>query len=137
MRPLTQSQPDRVGKALIVDDEPIVRRYISAVLRMSGFEVLEAAGAAQALVAFQASGSDVDLVITDIQMPEMNGCDLAQMLLATHPNLPILLISGSHAASPASLPFLQKPFTSASLLGALQAMLGARRIEAPGRQPSR
>ena len=112
--------------ALVVDDDPIVRRFISAVLRMSGFQVLEAPDATQALVVFQAGGSAVDLVITDVQMPGMNGCDLARKLLAAQPNLPILLVSGSHSESPASLPFLQKPFTPARLLHALQGMLTDR-----------
>jgi len=71
---------------------------------MSGFEVLEAADAIQAMAVFQADGSAVDLVITDVQMPEMNGCDLARILLATHPNLPILLVSGAQSEPPE--PFL-------------------------------
>src|SRR5207302_10372185 len=66
MSVLTQAQTDR-GKALVVDDDPIVRRFISAVLRMSGFQVLEANDAIQALVVFQAGGSAVNLVITDVK----------------------------------------------------------------------
>ena len=109
-----------------MDDDPMVRRFISTVLRMSGFEVLEAADAIEAMAVFQAGGSSVDLVITDVQMPEMNGYDLARMLLATHPNLPILLVSGADSEPPEPLPFLQKPFTPARLRDAVQEMLGAR-----------
>ena len=98
----------------------------SSVLRFSGFDVLEAPDAAQALLAFQASGSAVDLVITDFQMPGMNGCELAQMLLAARPSLPVLLVSGYHPESTASLPFLQKPFAPASLLAALHRILEDR-----------
>ena len=113
--------------ALVVDDDPIVRRFISAVLRMGGFQVLEAPDATQALVVFQAGGFAVDLVITDVQMPGMNGCDLARKLLAARPNLPILLVSGSHSESPASLPLLQKPFRPSRLLDALRSTLAERR----------
>jgi len=137
MSTLPQAQTDRLVKALVVDDDPIVRRFISSVLGLSGFKVLEAPNAAQALIAFQASGTGVDLVITDVRMPGMNGCDLARMLIAERPSLPVLLVSGAHSESTASFPFLQKPFTAASLLDALQCMLPGRRLVAPGRQPRR
>ena len=117
----------------MIDDDPIVRRFISSVLGASGFEVLEATDAKQALVAFYAVGSAVDLVITDIRMPGIDGCELARMLLATDRTLPILLVSGSHSESAASFPFLQKPFTSALLLHALREMLASQRV-LPGRQ---
>ena len=57
MNQLLQAQTDRVGKALVVDDDPIVRRFISSVLGFEGFEVLEAPDAAQALIAFQTGAS--------------------------------------------------------------------------------
>jgi CheY-like chemotaxis protein len=126
MSELQQSHADREGKALVVDDDPMVRRFISAVLRTSGFEVLEAADATEAMVVFQAGESSLDLVITDVEMPEMNGCELARMLLATHPHLPILLVSGAHSEPPEPFPFLQKPFTPDRLRDTLQKMLGAR-----------
>ena len=126
MNQLLQAQTDRVGKALVVDDDPIVRRFISSVLGFEGFEVLEAPDAAQALIAFQAGGCEVDFVITDIRMPGMNGCDLARMLLAERPGLPVLLVAGAHSESTASLPFLQKPFTAARLLDALRWILAGR-----------
>jgi len=122
MSTFTQAPTDRAGKALVVDDDPIVRRFIAAVLRGEGFEVVDAPDAEQALIAFEACGSIVDLVITDIKMPGMSGCELARLLLAAHPTLPILLVSGSYSESPASLPRLQKPFTPAGLLDALQCM---------------
>jgi two-component system, cell cycle response regulator CpdR len=118
-----QEQTKRQCRALVVDDDPAVRRFISSVLRITGFDVLEAPDAAEALVAFQASGCAVDLVITDCRMPGMNGCELARMLLAARPSLRVLLVSGSHPESTASLHFLQKPFAPASLLDALRRRL--------------
>ena len=93
---LTQAPTDRAGKVLVVDDDPIVRRFITAVLGGSGFEVIEAPDAEQALIAFESGGPAVD-VITDVKMPGMSGCELARMLVAAHPTLPILLVSGSHS----------------------------------------
>ena len=126
MSRLPQAETDRRGTALVVDDDPIVRRFISSVLALRGFEVLEAPDAAQALVAFQASGSAVDLVVTDFRMPGMNGCELARMLLVARPSLTVLLVSGSHPESAESLPFLQKPFAPAGLLDALRRILPDR-----------
>jgi len=94
MGKLLQARTDRAGKALVVDDDPIVRTFICSVLGFSGIDVLEAPDAAQALIAFQAGGCEVDFVITDIWMPGMNGCDLARMLLAGRPSLAVLLVSG-------------------------------------------
>src|SRR5258705_156549 len=108
---LTQAPTDRAGKVLVVDDDPIVRRFISTVLGGTGFEVIEAPDAEKALIAVEAGGFAVDLVITDVKMPGMDGCELARRLLGAHPTLAILLVSGSHSESPAGLPFLQKPFT--------------------------
>ncbi len=116
----TQALTDRAGKVLVVDDDPIVRGLITAVLGGTGFEVIEAPDAEQALIAFAAGGSAVDLVITDVKMPGMSGCELARMLLAAHPTLPILLVSGSRSESPTSLPLLQKPFTPSRLLDAIR-----------------
>jgi CheY-like chemotaxis protein len=89
--------------------------------------VIEAPDAEQALIAFEAGGPAVDLVITDVKMPGMSGCELARMVVAAHPTLPILLVSGSHSESPASLPLLQKPFTPSRLLDALRSTLAERR----------
>ena len=63
----------------------------------TGFEVIEAPDAEQALIAFESGGPAVDVVITDVKMPGMSGCELARMLVAVHPTLPILLVSGSHS----------------------------------------
>jgi len=67
----------------------------------------------------------VDLVITDVQMPEMNGATWPEYCSRRIQNLPILLVSGAQSEPPEPFPFLQKPFTPARLRDAVEKMLGA------------
>ena len=120
------------GKILVVDDDPIVRRFMSVVLSSRGFEVLEATNALEALLAFYAGGSAVDLVITDVQMLGLSGYDLARMLIGASPSLPVLLVSGSKSESAAEFPFLQKPFTSPVLLEAVRQIMAPARSHGAG-----
>ena len=115
------------GKILVVDDDPIVRRFMSVALSSRGFEVIEATNALEALLAFYAGGSAVDLVITDVQMLGISGYDLARMLIGASPSLPVLLVSGSKTESAAEFPFLQKPFTSPVLLEAVRQIMATGR----------
>ena len=105
----------------MVDDDPIVRTFICSVLGFSGIDVLEAPDAAQALIAFQTGASA--WVSSSLKF----GCRderlrSARMLLAERPSLAVLLVSGLHSESTARSPFLQKPFTAARLLDALDWM---------------
>jgi len=119
-----QSQTDR-PRILVVEDDPIVQRFICVVLQMSGHEALKAADAVEALIVFQEVA--VDAVVTDVRMPGMDGWHLARTLRSIRPDLPILVVSGSYFGGPGSLPVLQKPFTSARLLQVLQGLLVTRR----------
>ena len=86
----------RTGSAriLVVDDEPVVRRFATRVLKDEGFEVLEAADGAEALQLLHDRVPEVDAVLSDIVMPKLNGVELMQALATTRPLLPVLLMSG-------------------------------------------
>lgn len=96
---------------LIVEDEPLVREFAGVAISEAGFEVIEAADAAQALEILQ-TREDVGVLCTDIDMPgSMNGIQLAQIVHEKWPAIRLVLTSGR---PPASVPddgqFLPKPY---------------------------
>jgi DNA-binding NtrC family response regulator len=106
----------------VVDDEPVVRRFAARVLEAEGFLVSEAGDGADALRLLHEEVPDVDAVISDIVMPRLNGVELLQVLSTTHPQLPVLLMSGyAHTqlegmgiAPPCAI--LMKPFPAERLV---------------------
>jgi DNA-binding response OmpR family regulator len=116
---------------LVVDDQPEVRTMISIVLRMNGFEIVEAASAASALTLFEQA---FDLAIVDIFLHDTHGSDLIAALRAQAPDLPVVAISGmtvldfqSDATKLSDVVCLQKPFRPADLLRAIEAARGSCR----------
>jgi PAS domain S-box-containing protein len=114
---------------LLVEDEDSVRVVVSAVLRQQGYNVLEAATAPQAIEIFDQHRRDVDLLLTDVVMPEMNGPALAQRLVAMRPALRILFISGYVEMSATldvenpNVSFLAKPFQASTLASKVKKIL--------------
>jgi DNA-binding NtrC family response regulator len=119
---------------LVVDDEPIIRSQVAAILEDEGFRVSQAADAAQATELLVAS-SDLALVITDVRLPgAVDGAGLAKLLERYHPGLPILAISGGARPHEDEMPmrtaFLQKPFIAAELVGLVLALTARPRSSA-------
>jgi two-component system cell cycle sensor histidine kinase/response regulator CckA len=85
------------GVVVVVDDEEMVRRVIRAMLEGDGFEVLEAENGERALEVMTEHRAPVDLVISDINMPEMDGLDLVAFLRDAYPSLKALFVSGQGA----------------------------------------
>jgi PAS domain S-box-containing protein len=114
---------------LLVEDEDAVRAIVSAVLRRDGYHVLEAARPRVAMEIFSARGGDIDLLLTDVVMPDMNGPTLAQRLIGLRPELRVLFISGyaDMAAQPypgnENVGFLSKPFQASALTARVRQML--------------
>ena len=107
---------------LLVDDEAAILEIGTFILTQQGYTVLTAASPAKALVLSQEHPGSIDLLITDIIMPEMNGRELAARITAARPRLKILYISGYTAdiIAPdgeleAGMQFLEKPFSMKSL----------------------
>ena len=131
-----QPAPRRAGcgpTVLVVEDEDPVRSAIRRVLQTEGYAVLEAQNGAMALELLTASESEagVELVLTDLRMPVMDGRQLAAALARLRPRLPIIFMSGFTAqlmdmrlVSP-QLAFLAKPFRNEDLLATIRNQLGA------------
>ncbi len=99
------------GTVLLVDDEFLVRMSTADMLTELGYEVIETASAEQALEVV-AKAIPFDMLVTDQMMPGMKGVELAATIRSSHPNMPVLIISG-YAGSDGvdgSLPWLSKPF---------------------------
>ena len=79
---------------LVVDDERAVRRFAARVLEQNGFAVLQAEDGAEALEVLRGAGQFVDVVVSDIMMPRLNGAQLMRELAISHPHLPVILMSG-------------------------------------------
>jgi two-component system, cell cycle sensor histidine kinase and response regulator CckA len=127
----TSSQPPHV--VLVVDDEPGLRDLVCRTLEAEGFRTLEAAQGAEALELLEAAPDAVDLVVTDVVMPGMDGRELGRRLAQRWPDLPILYISAYDVndifrrGSPrSSAPFLQKPFPPAGLVTTVRDLIASR-----------
>jgi PAS domain S-box-containing protein len=114
-------------RTLLVDDDDLIREGVGALLEMSGHEVHLAAGGAEAIALLE-SGLEVDLVLLDMNMPEMTGSETLPRLLELRPDLHVLLCSGHRDEDMARLTALpnvlsiQKPFTLEELESKLAAL---------------
>jgi len=82
---------------LLVDDDQPVRRLVRICLQNVGFTILEASNGVQGLKEFELNITQVQLLLTDLSMPGMNGIELATRIRRQRPNLPVVFVSGSFA----------------------------------------
>jgi two-component system cell cycle sensor histidine kinase/response regulator CckA len=112
---------------LIVDDDPQILRLLRAMLGPHNVNVLSAPRPSDALKI--CTEEIVDLLISDVSMPEMDGNNLAERVLKLYPNISVLLISGAVKEAPVvkatagRVRFLKKPFFPAELVQLLRTML--------------
>lgn len=111
---MSLSPPKSARRILVVDDDPRTREAVVIFLKSLGYQV-ESTGDAQSGLEVVRSG--VELVITDIRMPEMDGIEFLQEIRAVHPGLPVILITGYpgpeaswDARQLEATAFLSKPF---------------------------
>jgi two-component system, cell cycle sensor histidine kinase and response regulator CckA len=133
--PGNAAAPPGAEAVLVVEDEAAVRALTCQVLKGLGYAVLEAANGEEALRACGPGGRRVDLLVTDVVMPGLGGRQLAERLLALHPGLRVLYLSGypddavvRHGILEQEVNFLQKPFSPAALAQKVREVL-----DAPGR----
>lgn len=114
---------------LIVDDDALLREYLTEVLQHAGYDTLAAGSSAQALRAVEERGLDVALVLLDIEMPGMSGLELAH-LLREGTTVPFMFLSASDdaetaraAADAGAVGYVVKPVDAARLLPAFEAAL--------------
>jgi CheY-like chemotaxis protein len=115
---------------LLVEDETAILSLIQTALDKLGYRVLAAATPAEAFHLAERHTGDIQLLITDVVMPEMNGCELAKKLLALYPNLKRLFMSGytadiiaPHGLLDEGVDFLPKPFSVNDLAEKVRAVL--------------
>lgn len=126
-----RAQPAAKETVLLVEDESDVRALLSYVLQGRGYTVLEAANGLEALQVIESQGERaIDLVVSDVVMPQMSGKVLRERLLAENPHLKVLLISGYTAdelvhqgISDMGIFLLHKPFTPDELVHKVQELL--------------
>ncbi|MBA3470847.1 MAG: response regulator [Herpetosiphonaceae bacterium] len=128
----TTSQTRASGTVLLVEDEAMVRELVAETLQRAGYTVIAAPNGAAALERY-AQQPSIDLLISDVVMPQMNGPELAERLIAQQPSLKVLFISGynemimtNHGIPTASTTLLQKPFTPNDLLQKVAEILSLK-----------
>lgn len=126
--PARISEPTKT--LLVVDDDPMVRDLETQVLRLQGYTVLEAEGAAEALRLAREAAA-IHLLITDFSMPEVDGLELARQIRAVHPQTPVLMVSGSlpllrgGSQDLERFDLLAKPFAFSELVHKVRTLLDA------------
>ena len=115
---------------LCVDDDPQFRTFYSLMFGSYGYEVLTSGNGRQALNLFHSHEQAIDAVISDYEMPEMNGAELAAELKRFNPMLPIIMVSGSQPVLEEALHFVdasvQKGSPIAMFLDQVEALLSRR-----------
>ncbi len=116
---------------LVVDDEPSVLALVRTMLWRAGYTVLEASGGEQALGVSSAHASPIQLLLTDVLMPDMNGYELAEKLKAARPEAKVLYMTGyrdkvlleSTGRPVSDAPLIRKPFTAHNLVAKIEEIL--------------
>jgi two-component system cell cycle sensor histidine kinase/response regulator CckA len=104
---------------LVAEDEMHVRTMIKTILHREGYEVLDAANGNEAVELSQTHRGPIDLLLTDVQMPHLDGVSAYQRIRAERTDIKVLFISGAHPESlklPEEASFLPKPFVTLDLL---------------------
>jgi DNA-binding response OmpR family regulator len=120
---------------LLVDDEELLRAGVQEMLEMAGYAVITAPNGQQAMACL--SDHRIDLVITDLVMPKMDGVDFVQQLRKVRPDVPVIVVSGStrnimqrygidSIQVPGADASLSKPFKGKDLISQIQELLESR-----------
>jgi two-component system cell cycle sensor histidine kinase/response regulator CckA len=136
--PVAAAAPRGLGETVVLaEDEDALRVLLGRVLAGSGYHVIAGRNGAEALEAVHARGGRVDVLLTDVVMPQMGGTELAATLAGEQPGVKVLFMTGHtddaallgrFAAGDAEI--IQKPFTSEALLTHLRRILGPARASA-------
>jgi PAS domain S-box-containing protein len=126
-RPLPQGGSETL---LLVEDEATVRDSVRRLLEWHGYRVLEAGNGTEALRIYESNPGGIDLVLTDLVMPEMGGHELVERLRASNPGLRVVFMSGyaeksleNNGSMPPGTGFVEKPFTVETLMRRLREVL--------------
>jgi len=113
---------------LVADDEVMIRNLVTLLLQESGYVVLSASDGQEGLELSRKYPGTIDLVVTDVDMPRLNGMDLRAHLLEERPGIKVIVMSGSDMSEiirqNINMPFLPKPFDGDALLARVKVILG-------------
>ncbi len=126
MEPQTETVDATSKQVLIAEDEPVVRLLLNRLLKIWGYRTLLASNGKQAMEVAQQHEGEIDLLLSDVTMPEMNGPELAAKLTERRPSLKVILMSGYSQAQVAlrrGWKFVQKPFKPATIKEAIEKSL--------------
>ena len=123
---------DTGRRVLLVDDEPMVRATLADALQDFGYTVLVAVDGTEALDMLMSRGAEIDVLVTDLSMPGIDGLELIRRAQSHRPGLPAVLLTGyaGHGAQLAigdsvrgAFSLLRKPVTTAQLADRIEALL--------------
>jgi CheY-like chemotaxis protein len=122
--------PDVAGKVvLLAEDETLVRRYVRHVLTKLGFQVMDAVDGEEALNISRRYPGRIDLLVTNVKMPRMEGIELAKRLQQERPDVKVIIISGHTSGRLSELAgrteFVEKPFLPDVLTAKIREVLQA------------
>ncbi|MBI5904409.1 MAG: response regulator [Deltaproteobacteria bacterium] len=131
--PASEEFPGGTETVLLVEDEEMVRELGARVLERLGYKVLMASGGAEAVAVAREFSGGIDLLLTDVVMPGMNGSELASQLILLHPDMKVLFTSGytenaivHHGVLDEGVSFIWKPYTPSSLAWKIRGVLNGR-----------
>jgi len=131
--PAVEASRDLTGRGtvLLVEDEDAVRAFGARALKNKGYNVLEANSGEAALEVLSDGGQIVDLLITDVVMPRIDGPSLVRQVRESRPDMPVIFISGyaedsfrKRLGREAGIHFLPKPFSLKELAGKVKEVMG-------------
>jgi DNA-binding NtrC family response regulator len=116
----------KMATILIVDDEPMILNLITTILKERGHSIITAGSAGEAIDKVRNYSKKIDLLISDISMPEMDGVSLASELQSRDEHMKVLLMSGgcNRVKVPAYYEFLPKPFVIADIISKVDRLSG-------------
>lgn len=127
---LLKTEHNGTGTILLVEDEEMVRRSTRRILQRAGYNVLDVPNAGEALLLCEQYDEKIDLLLTDVVMPKMNGRELVEQLEKLRPSLKALFMSGytedaivHNGSLEPGLAFIEKPFSPARLLEKVHEIL--------------
>jgi len=121
--PPTREALPKKKTILLVEDEDQLSKFLVAVLVGRGYVVLPASDGQEAIEKAAAFDGIIDLLLTDLDMPRINGFELAAMFRAERPRTKIVMMSGCHASGRDDCEFLEKPFAVGTLLSSVTSLL--------------
>jgi len=125
------------GTVLLVEDDDQIRGFVQRLLSSNGYHVLEAATGAEGLAIADEPGKTVDLLLSDMLLPELSGFDLALRAIQRHPRMKIIFMTGyvegeivQRCVSELQASFIDKPFQPTALLNCVRDAIASANNEA-------